>query len=113
MCMIATKKKATRRKAVKLEDIIRSLGSEERRKVYWYLSDTYPEWTTVMDIARGVQSDYKNVMGALKGDGKRYSKKLALIKVYLVEFKAITFGGQKRYMYRARRRNTIPVIDNG
>lgn len=72
------KKKITGRKAISFEDIIESLHSKERRNVCWYLSFTYPAWATIMDIARGVRSDYKNVKGALIGDGERYCKSLLL-----------------------------------
>lgn len=31
----------------------------------------------------------------------------------LAEHKIVKFGRQKRYMYRAKRRSSITVIDNG
>jgi predicted transcriptional regulator with HTH domain len=107
------KKKIAGHKAISFKNIIESLHSKERRNVCWYLSFTYPAWATIIDIARGVQSDYRNVKGALIGDGERYSKKLALVKVGLAERKIVKFGRQKRYMYRAKRRNSITVANNG
>jgi predicted transcriptional regulator with HTH domain len=99
--------KTTGRKAVNFKDIIQSLQSEERKKVYLYLSLTYPAWMTITNIARSVQSDYKNVKGALEGDGVNYSKKFALIKVGIVEHKIACVSAIKVNLYRVKRRNSI------
>lgn len=86
------------------EELLLSLQSEERRKVYLYLRLIFPAWATIGEIAREIKSDYRNVLGALKGDGKRYSKKLALISVDLVEYKKGMLGRYKIYLYRAKRK---------
>jgi predicted transcriptional regulator with HTH domain len=105
--VIAMAKTNTGHRAVSFKDIIRSLQSEERRKVYHYLSLMYPAWMTIGKIAGNVQSDYKNVKGALEGDSVNYSKKLALKKVGIIEHKTSRAGNIKVHLYRAKRRNSI------
>ncbi len=99
-------------KEVDFKDIILSLQSEERRKVCLYLRLIFPAWATVSEISRGVKSDYRNVLGALKGNGKRYSKKLALIKVGLVECKKGLLGRYKVYLYRAKHKGLRAIDSN-
>jgi len=80
----------------------RSFQSEERRNVYQYITLIYPEWVSVGGIAKNIRSDRANVRGALKGDGKRYSKKLALTTVGLVEYRKVVIGRYNVYLYRAK-----------
>src|SRR3974377_1204382 len=93
-----------------LDKIAESFESEERRCVYQYLRLIYPKWAKAAEICDRVESDYGNVMGALKGDGKRYSKKLALIAVGLVESKKKTMAGYKIYLYRARKKGSDALV---
>jgi predicted transcriptional regulator with HTH domain len=83
-----------------------SFQSEERRNVYLYLMLIYPAWVSVGEIARNIWSDRANVRGALKGDGNRYSKKLALATVGLVEYKKVVIGQYNVYLYRAKRKGS-------
>lgn len=62
---------------------------------------------TITEIASNVQSDYKNVKGALDGDGVNYSRKLALKNVGIVEHKISRAGAIKVNLYRTKRRNSI------
>jgi predicted transcriptional regulator with HTH domain len=104
--------KITKSKDINIDNAIRSFHSEERRRVYLYLTLTYPAWATAAEIAGNVRSDHANVVGALKGDGKRYSKKLALVKVGIVECKKETLGNYRKYMFRAKRKGSRAFIQD-
>ena len=66
--------------------IIRSLRkSMVRKKVLLYLYKIYPQPSYLSEISKHIKIDASNVLGALKGMGKRYKKSKSLMELGLVE----------------------------
>jgi predicted transcriptional regulator with HTH domain len=99
---IAMIKEKKRHYSISSKAITFSLESEERKRVYKYLLSIFPAWASIGQIAVDIGSDYRNVKGALIGDGERYSKRYALKKVGLVESKKKIAGRIMVTIYRAK-----------
>ncbi|OKY79079.1 MAG: Transcriptional regulator containing HTH domain [Candidatus Methanohalarchaeum thermophilum] len=89
-------------------EVIRSLNkSSLREKILLFLNDVEPKYAYLSEIARSVRSDPSNVSGCLEGMKKRYSERLSLVEMGLVEviekdrhsYYGITEKGQKAAEY--------------
>jgi len=76
--------------------ILRSLAaSENRRKLLLYLSNNPQKLHYLEELVRNINISHSNVLGALFGDSKNYSKSSSLVSLGLVE--AIATDGYKYY----------------
>ena len=76
--------------------ILRSLKkSRVRTEIMLYLYKIYPNSSYPSDISRQIQIDPTNVIGGLRGMGRRYDETTSLIGVKLVE--AINLEGTIYY----------------
>ncbi|MGA9138693.1 MAG: archaellum operon transcriptional activator EarA family protein [Methanocella sp.] len=67
------------------EDVCRSLRrSMVRRNVLLFLW-LFQDAATIADIAKGIGSNYTNVLLAVEGDDDRYAVRLSLIRLGLLE----------------------------
>ncbi|AFA40181.1 Uncharacterized protein conserved in archaea [Pyrobaculum oguniense TE7] len=66
--------------------VVRALRrSRLRAQVFEFLCEVYPEWAYPGLIADAVGASYENVVGALRGLGKRYRPEDSLLVLGIVE----------------------------
>lgn len=101
---VATKGNKQENESADIDKVILSLKSEERQKVFQCLLSISPKWVRVVEISKAIKSDYGNVVGALKGYGKRYSTTLSLMNTGLAECKKLRIGKNIITLYRVKRK---------
>ena len=79
--------------------------SRIRKDILFYLYQHGPSYTN--DIARGIGANPTNVIGSLRGMGKRYSEELSLINLGLVERKQL--GNKIIYVLTKKGKEVVGV----
>ncbi|ABR54194.1 conserved hypothetical protein [Methanococcus vannielii SB] len=89
--------------------VLRSLKkSKLRKKVLYFLYDSYPNGTYLSELSRKVRSDPANVLGCLKGMNTRYNGSSSLIELGLIVY--IEEDGIKIYKMTEYGKNIVKYL---
>ena len=91
------------------EDVFRSLRrSRVRTEILMYLYKTYPMASYPAEIARRTGIDPTNIIGGLRGMGKRFDESSSLLNVRLVE--KVELGNATYYRVSERSKSFIESL---